>query len=119
MPGVPINRRALLRSAAAWMAGAGHAQSGKPWNFVFVLADDLGWSDLSVYGADFHETPNLDRFAAGAMRFTQAYASAPVCSPTRASILTGKHPARLGITIWHEGAVDPPRNRRMLPAPSA
>lgn len=99
-------------------ASTAFGQGRRKWNFVFFLADDLGWSDLGVYGADLQETPNLDRFAAGAMRFTQAYAASPVCSPTRASIMTGKHPARLGMTIWHEGAVSPPRDRKLLPAPS-
>ena len=52
-------------------------------NIVFVLADDLGWSDLACYGSDVHETPNLDRFARENVRFTDAYAASPVCSPTR------------------------------------
>src|SRR5262249_55015024 len=63
--------------------------AAKP-NFIFILADDLGGRDLGCYGSTFHETPNLDRFAASGMRFTQAYAACSVCSPTRASILTGK-----------------------------
>ena len=88
--------------------------SARP-NIVFILADDLGWSDLQCYGSDFHETPNLDRFAESAMRFTSAYAAAPVCSPTRASILTGKCPARLNLTIWSEAAEHPPRNRKLVP----
>ncbi|MBG87667.1 MAG: hypothetical protein CMO80_12300 [Verrucomicrobiales bacterium] len=66
-------------------------------NIVFVLADDLGWADLGCYGDTFNETPNLDRMAREGMRFTQAYAAAPVCSPYRAAFLTGFHPARLGI----------------------
>lgn len=69
-------------------------------NFVFILIDDLGWRDLSVYGSAFYETPNLDRLAAEGMRFTDAYAACPVCSPTRASILTGKYPATVGVTNW-------------------
>ena len=89
-----------------------------PPNIVLILADDLGWSDLGCYGADLHETPRLDRLARQSLRFTHALSAAPVCSPTRASLLTGKHPARLGITIWHEGAVDPPTNRPLLPAPT-
>ncbi len=89
-----------------------------PPNIVLILADDLGWSDLGCYGADLHETPRLDRLARQSLRFTHALSAAPVCSPTRASLLTGKHPARLGITIWHEGAIDPPTNRPLLPAPS-
>ena len=74
-----------------------------PPNIVFFLIDDLGWRDLVCYGSDFYETPNLDRLAAGGIRFTQAYASCPVCSPTRASILSGKYPARVGVTQFIGG----------------
>ena len=69
-------------------------------NIVFILMDDLGWRDLSCYGSDFYETPNIDQLASDSMLFTNAYASAPVCSPTRASIVTGKYPARLGLTNY-------------------
>ncbi|MGA1016197.1 MAG: sulfatase-like hydrolase/transferase [Limisphaerales bacterium] len=82
---------------------------------ILILADDLGWSDLACYGSDLHETPNLDALAAGGIRFTQAYAASPVCSPTRASILTGRHPARLNMTIWRESALD--RGNRQLLQP--
>ena len=74
-------------------------------NVVFILVDDLGWSDLGCYGSDFYETPHVDRLAQQSLRFASAYAAAPVCSPTRAAIMTGKSPARLDLTIWHEGAV--------------
>src|SRR5690606_1062309 len=67
---------------------------------------------------DLHETPHLDKLAMQGVRFADAYSASPVCSPTRASILTGKHPARLGMTIWREGALDPSNDRRLLPAPS-
>ena len=77
----------------------------QPPNVVLIVADDLGGADLSGYGNDLHETPNLDRLAGQGVRFTQAYAASPVCSPTRASILTGKHPARLHMTIWRENAL--------------
>ncbi len=87
-------------------------------NVVLILADDLGWSDLACTGSDLHETPHLDKLAKQGMRFTDAYSASPVCSPTRASILTGKHPARLGMTIWREGALNPPKNRRLLPPDS-
>lgn len=87
---------------------------GQPPNVVIVLADDLGWSDTGCYGADLIETPNIDELAAQSVRFTQAYAPAPVCSPTRAAILTGKAPARLQMTIWSEGAVSGPKNRKLL-----
>jgi len=73
-----------------------NSSAAKP-NIVFVLADDLGWAELGCYGNTFNETPNLDRMAKEGMRFTQAYAAAPVCSPYRAALLTGQHPARLGI----------------------
>lgn len=75
----------------------------RPPNIVFILADDLGWHQLGCYGSTFYETPNLDRFATEGMRFTDAYAAAPVCSPTRASLLTGKYPARLHLTDFIPG----------------
>ena len=67
-------------------------------NVVFILADDLGVSDLSLYGSKFHETPNIDALAKKGMMFTQAYSANPLCSPTRSSIMTGLFPARIGIT---------------------
>lgn len=67
-------------------------------NFIFFLVDDLGWSDVGCYGSDYYETPNIDRLAEEGMKFTDAYATCCVCSPTRASILTGKYPGRLHIT---------------------
>jgi len=94
--------------------GATKESSARP-NFVFILADDLGWADVGCYGSDLHETPNIDRLARQGMRFTDAYAAAPVCSPTRASIMTGKYPARLHMTIWYESSANPPRNRRLIP----
>ena len=76
------------------------AEAAKPTqpNIVFIMADDLGWRDLGCYGSTFHQTPNLDKLAARGVRFTQAYAANPLCSPTRSSILTGLWPARTGIT---------------------
>ena len=85
--------------------------SEKP-NIVFILADDLGWHQLGAYGSAFYETPNLDRLAAGGIRFTNAYAAAPVCSPTRASIMTGKYPARLHLTDYIPGQA--PTGRKLL-----
>ena len=66
-------------------------------NILFILVDDLGWSDLGCYGHPWHETPHIDRLAGEGMRFTQAYAPAPICSASRASILTGKSVARVGL----------------------
>lgn len=104
-----------VQLAASGPLQAGDAPAPKRPNIVFVLADDLGWSDLACYGSQVHETPHLDRFAQQCMRFTDAYAAAPVCSPTRASLMTGKCPARLHITIWREASQEPPRNRRLIP----
>lgn len=81
--------------------------SSPPPNVVFILVDDLGWKDLGCYGSAFYETPRLDAFAAEAVRFTSAYASSPVCSPTRAAIMTGRHPARVNITDWIPGQNPP------------
>jgi arylsulfatase A len=78
------------------------AEERRP-NVVFFLVDDLGWRDLECYGSSFYETPNIDRFAEQGVRFTQAYAACHVCSPTRASIMTGKYPARLRLTDWLSG----------------
>jgi arylsulfatase A-like enzyme len=91
-----LSRRHFLAGLSGAVASG--AQTGGKLNFVFILIDDLGWRDLGCYGSRFHETPHLDRLAAQGMRFTNAYAAAPLCSPTRASILTGKYPARLGFT---------------------
>src|SRR3954447_18837287 len=91
------------------------ADEPRPPNIVFILADDLGWADLGCYGSTFHKTPNLDNLATQGMRFTQAYAAAPVCSPTRASILTGKYPARLHLTDWLPGRKDMPSQKLLRP----
>ena len=69
-------------------------------NVVFFLVDDLGWTDLGCFGSSFYDTPHVDGLARSGMKFTKAYAACPVCSPTRASILTGKYPSRTGITDY-------------------
>jgi arylsulfatase A-like enzyme len=69
-------------------------------NIIFILADDLGWTELGCYGNKFNETPNLDTLASQGMKFTEAYAAAPVCSPYRAALMTGQYPARVGITDY-------------------
>lgn len=86
----------------------------KKQNFVFILVDDLGWTDLGYSGSTFYETPNIDAFSKQSINFTNAYASASICSPSRASILTGKHPARINITDWLPG--DNPQNRKLIGA---
>jgi len=86
-----------LLAPLAVLQAAGAAVPVRP-NIVFIMADDLGWRDLGCFGSQFHQTPNLDRLAARGVRFTQAYAANPLCSPTRSSVLTGLWPARTGIT---------------------
>ncbi len=92
-------------------------------NIIFILADDLGWSDLPAYGNPFNETPHIDRLAKQGARFTNAYAAAPVCTPTRVSIMSGQYPVRLGILDYLPGQWRPyeelivPQNRtQYLPA---
>lgn len=93
------------------------AEADRP-NFVFILADDLGMHDLSGEGSTYYESPFIDRIASEGMRFTQGYAACQVCSPSRASILTGKFPPRHGITDWigAKTGTDWNRNDRVLPA---
>jgi arylsulfatase A-like enzyme len=80
------------------------AQPGKSKpNVLVILADDLGWKDLSCYGSTFYETPNLDALAAKGVRFTNNYTTSPVCSPTRSSIMTGKNPIKTKVTDWIKG----------------
>jgi len=84
-----MNRRSFLGSLAATAAVA-RAQPNQP-NIIFILADDLGYGDLGCYGQQRIETPNIDRLAAQGMKFTQAYAGACVCAPSRSCLLTGTH----------------------------
>jgi arylsulfatase A-like enzyme len=103
--------------APRWLGAAPTA--GQKLNFVFILMDDLGWRDVGFNGSTFYETPNIDRLAAQGMRFSSAYAACPVCSPTRASIMTGKYPARLNITNFiagmRAGKLKPPEYLHQLP----
>jgi arylsulfatase A-like enzyme len=87
-------------SASAGDGGAASQPHAACQNVVFILVDDLGWRDLGCFGSTFYETPHVNRLAATGMKFAQAYAACPVCSPTRASILTGKYPQRLGLTDY-------------------
>ncbi len=120
--------RALLLALA--LASPSFASDERRPNVVLILVDDLGWTDAACQGSTYYETPNVDRLAAGGARFTQGYAASAVCSPTRAAVLTGRYPARVGITDWihHAGpeaqkalaknenldGFDLPRGRRML-----
>lgn len=98
--------------------GPTRSRTVKP-NVVFVIIDDLGWKDLGVTGSTFHETPNLDRFFAEGARFSQFYTASGVCSPTRASMMSGKAPARVHITDWiggdDSGLLLPALYERQLP----
>jgi arylsulfatase A len=96
---------AFLASLVMFCRLSAAAEATRP-NVVFFLVDDLGWRDLGCYGSTFYETPRIDQFARDSVRFTQAYAACHVCSPTRASILTGKYPARLRLTDWLPGRKD-------------
>ncbi|MDP6442715.1 MAG: sulfatase [Pirellulaceae bacterium] len=93
----------LLGSLLASLLPSLAAAAERPPNFVFLLVDDLGWADVGAFGSRYHETPHIDRLAELGMRFTDGYAACPVCSPTRASILTGRHPVRVDITDWIPG----------------
>jgi arylsulfatase A len=108
-----MNRRQFLASVAA--AGFAHAQPAARPNFVFILADDLGARDLAPDGNTFHETPAIAGLARDGVRFSNGYAACPVCSPTRASIMTGKYPARLKVTDWIAGRRQWPTARVITP----
>ncbi len=86
--------------------GQGKGKKSKAPNIIMFLVDDLGWKDLGCYGSEFYETPNVDKLAKEGVRFTNAYAACHVCSPTRASILSGKYPARINLTDWLPGRND-------------
>lgn len=122
---LPLSLSLLLSLSAASASSAASPTAAtpakRPPNIVFFLADDLGRQDLGSYGSTFYETPHLDRLAREGARFTDAYAACPVCSPTRASVLTGQWPQRTGITdyIGAPQTADWKRNTKQLPAPYA
>ena len=89
--------------------------AAKP-NVVLIVIDDYGQRDSGCYGSKYHRTPNIDRLAKEGLRFTDAYAACPVCSPTRAALMTGKYPARLNLTDWLPGRPDRPDHRLKRPA---
>ena len=90
---------ALVLVAVSLLAAVASGAEDKP-NILFILADDLGWRDLSNEGSTYYESPHIDRIARGGMKFTRGYAACQVCSPSRASIMTGTYPTRHGITTW-------------------
>ncbi len=121
-----LNRRKFVRMMSFGAAAlamprllvAGDRFRRKP-NFVFILIDDMGFKDIGCNGSSFYETPNIDKLAGDGMRFTDAYAACPVCSPTRASIMTGKYPARLNLTDYlvgrRRGKLIPPEYIHQMP----
>ncbi len=115
--GAAMRRLVML---AFLLGGIGSLLPAAKPNIVFIVADDLGWSDLGCYGSTFHDTPHLDQLAGEGLRFTQAYAAGAVCSPTRSSIMTGRVPVRTGVTDFIPGfpstgrKLQTPRTRREL-----
>ena len=108
---------ALAIAALVWTplrAGQPAPARTRP-NIVFVLADDLGVNDPGVYGRREHRTPHLDRLAAEGLRFTTAYVGSPICSPSRAAIMTGRYPARLHITTYLPGRPNAPSQKLLHP----
>ena len=105
----------LLQIHLITLFGCVSVLAGDKPNVVFILADDLGWADIGCYGSTFYETPHLDSLAKQGVRFTDAYAACNVCSPTRASILTGKSPARLHLTDWLPGRPNRPDQKLNRP----
>ncbi len=115
LKGIGLGAAALAVSGSASSNQQASSRTKKKLNFVFFLIDDLGWTDVGCYGSSFYETPNIDKLASEGMRFTDAYAACPVCSPTRASIVAGKYPARLGITQWIGASQKPTKYVDRLP----
>ncbi|MFQ3325384.1 MAG: arylsulfatase A-like enzyme [Salibacteraceae bacterium] len=82
----------------AFLSQAKITAQSKKMNVIFILADDLGWMDTGAYGSEYYETPNIDAFAKEGMLFTNAYSANPLCSPSRAALLTGRYPVRFDFT---------------------
>ena len=109
---------ASVATAVVWCAAIVQpptAAQSRPPNIVFVLADDLGVNDLGVYGRQEHRTPHLDRLAEEGLRFTTAYVASPICSPSRAAIMTGRAPARLHLTTFIPGRADASSQKLLHP----
>lgn len=110
----------LLMEGAGWAADV-PVPALRPPNIVFILADDLGWNQVGYHGSRWYETPHIDRIAREGMWFSDAYAAAPICSPTRAALMTGKAPARLHLTDyipgkkWEEKPLVTPAMQQGLP----
>jgi len=104
-----LSRRSFFCTAASAVLSA----QPRPLNFVFILIDDFGWRDTGYNGSRYYETPNIDALARSGMTFTDGYAAAPVCSPTRAALMTGKWPARLHLTAHLQGHASTPPHAKL------
>ncbi len=111
---MPTSTRRLVFALMLCLAATPAGAAERP-NVVLILMDDLGRNDLGCYGSTYYRTPHLDRLAASGATFTDAYVACPVCSPTRAAILTGKYPARLNLTDWLPGRPDRPDQKLRRP----
>lgn len=107
----------VLLCAHSNVHGQKSGESNSP-NIIFILADDLGWRDVGFNGSKFYETPNLDRLAKAGVQFTNAYANAPNCAPTRACILTGQYPQRNGILTVHQSDKGDKKAQMLIPVPN-
>src|SRR5262249_21179959 len=96
----------LILATILALAGGSRLTAAEKPNVVLIVADDLRWRDLGCYGSTFDKTPHIDRMAKDGLRFTDFYAACPVCSPTRASIMTGRYPQRMNLTDWLPGRPD-------------
>jgi arylsulfatase A-like enzyme len=114
-----MRKTVILSAGLLSFIGCGQAvqKTREKPNIIFLLVDDLGWRDVGFMGSRYYETPNLDKLAAESMIFTNAYAACAVCSPTRASIQTGRYPARLGLTDWIRARFQVQNNELTTPPP--
>jgi arylsulfatase A-like enzyme len=105
-----IKKLALSAASLSVLCGCApeSIKNKEPYNVLFFLVDDLGWSDIGCYGSEFYETPNIDQLGKEGVRFTNAYAACHVSSPTRASIITGRYPASINLTDWLPGRLNFP-----------
>ncbi len=104
---------ALIASLILPSCNKAEKDQKKP-NIIFFMVDDMGWMDSDVYGSEYYETPNMQRLAKMGVTFTNAYAANPLCSPTRASILTGRYPARYNLTT-PAGHLPPNPDVKLMP----
>lgn len=108
-----LSRRAFVSTSLSAAAAPSASARDRPLNFVFILIDDYGWRDTGFNGSRYYETPNIDALARSGMTFTDGYAAAPVCSPTRAALMTGKWPARLHLTAHLQGHASTPTHAKL------